>query len=593
MQEPLHPVAKRNSRRIRMHFPLAAVLMVAGVNACADVTAVIPTGRRAIPSAPLPSAMMVNVEPLDVIRSVSVLAKGLRSPDGIARDAESGDVFVAMEEGPAIVRIGPDGSRNVLIDRSTPLYEGDGAGRKRVLGLRSPEGLALDGKGTLYVVEDIPGGRLISFDLKGPAAHSKIRGQVVSVPFGKNPFAWESIDIGPAGELLMAGSTMETFVGGGGGEGLFRGAILYRDAGGEWWLPMNDTMPSYSAACFSPDGTYAYFACEVSGDVGCLDLRSHKLRTFHVQKTFHAPEGLHALPDGSVLMAEEAGKIYRLDPMASAIQLLYDNQGPIESVHWDGRLHRLLVTDDLQGTLISLELKAGWEALASTGTVQDILFEAQTITVKMIPEQCPDYLARVLKLGGYDPFQKDGEIVFRDFAEKYCLVAVDADATLLTPAEPGGDPIQHIQFVIVAPYLIGIDMGELIWSSSGFALIKKSGQIEKTRMVRRDVIHGDLMESRFTPIGGQKVALPIPVATRIDSDGIATVHFMGMGVTPDYLLMLNTAKPDLSFLLVMEPDKRPQQYRIYPPPSRQEGGQWVVALERKEPKVWQKLSPDK
>ena len=38
--------------------------------------------------------------------------------------------------------------------------------------------------------------------------------------------------------------------------------------------------------------------------------------------------------------------------------------------------------------------------------------------------------------------------------------------------------------------------------------VKKSGEKETTRLVSRSVIHGDLMECRFTPVGGQEIALP-------------------------------------------------------------------------------------
>ena len=101
--------------------------------------------------------------------------------NGIARDAESGDVYVSEEDAATIVRIKPNGSKQVLFDNSTPLFEEHGAIRKPVEGLRSPEGLALDGKGTLYAVEDVPGGRLIAFNVgKGAGAHSA--GMVIPIP---------------------------------------------------------------------------------------------------------------------------------------------------------------------------------------------------------------------------------------------------------------------------------------------------------------------------------------------------------------------------------------------------------------------------
>jgi hypothetical protein len=62
-----------------------------------------------------------------------------------------------------------------------------------------------------------------------------------------------------------------------------------------------------------------------------------------------------------------------------------------------------------------------------------------------------------------------------------------------------------------------------------------------------------------------------------------------MGVMPDYLLILNTVMLDQSVLLVMQPGEKPQQYRIFLPSDR-DRNYWVIALERKEPEVWNSLS---
>ena len=581
MNATFRPLAPFRSRcryaRIRA-IALAAVLLFAAATANAAKTA------NAIPEKAKPG-------PPKIFGMVSTVAKDLRGPDGIVWEESTGNVYVTEENAATIVRIKPNGSKQVLFDSSTPLYEPEkgGARRKSGQGLRSPEGLALDKNGTLYVVEDVPGGRLISFDLRDQAPNPA--GTVVPVPLENSLFAWESVDVGPAGELLLAGSTMEAFAKdreAGGLLGLFRGTILYRDARGEWWMPLNDSLASYSAVCFSSDANYAFFACEITGDVGCLDLRTHSVQVYRSKKTFRAPEGLFALSGGSALVVEEAGKIYRLDPTTDTVQCLYESESTLESVYWDAARSRMLVADDQHGLLLSLELKAGLDLRAAIGTIQDIPFEEQSTPVEMIPEECPAYLAKVLKLGGYDPGRKGGAVAFREFAQKYCLVAIDAKTSLLSPEASVEDPIQRIQFVIVAPYLIGVKEGQLIWSSSGFTAVRKSGQTLKTELVQRQVIHGDLMESRFTPVGGQTIALPMPFSARINSDGFVSVNFMGMSVMPDFFLELNSVDPDESVMVVMQPDEPPQQYKIELPPNR-DRNHWVIALEHKEPDVWRRL----
>ncbi len=542
-----------------------------------------------ISSGTLTSSLRIEESSPMMFGKVRTLAKDLRGPDGMVLDPATGDLYVAEEEACAIVRIQPDGSREVVLDASVPVFEGRGGDRHLALGMRSPEGLALDGAGILYVAEDIPGGRLLAYEL-AERKGSAFSGNVVAVPLPDHRFAWESVDVRPSGELLLAGSSMEAFANEPEKSGMYRGVVLHRDARGDWWMPVNHAMASYSAVCFSPDGTYAYFASESPGDVGCFDLRTHSLRLFFADRTFQSPEGLCALPGGTALVAEESGKIYRLDPTAGTVQFLHDAGHSTESLVWDGKNHRVLVTDDQHGGVLALELKEGVDFRSSIGTVMDIRFEEQTTPVEMIPDLCPDYLAQVLKLGGYDARAQSGSVPFRNFAQRYCLVAIDADVVLLPNGKPVEDPLEHIQFVIVAPYLIGVRNGELIWSSSGFTAVTKSGKVVKTELVQRQVVSGDLMESRFTPVGGQTIALPMPFSARINTDGSAAVNFMGMGVTPDFFLELNTADPDRSYMVVMQQDRTVQQYEVRLPPQ-QDSTHWVIALERNEPDVWRCLSP--
>jgi len=591
MKNSIHFMTRFPVRRPRGYLQVifsGAVLLLA-VSADARI-AVSPLVRNTMPSEIISVPVAADEKPLNIYRQGKALLEGLRSPDGIALDKKSGIIYVSEEDPARIVRLKPDGTRQVVFDSTTPLYERNGRSRKRVTGLRSPEGLALDKAGNLYVVEDIPGGRLISFKIVQRSANPRPYGIVVPLPIKNSHMAWESIDVGPLGELLLAGSTIEFFPREVEKEGLFRGKILYRDAEGDWWLPMNDTMTSYSAVSFSPNGKSAYFSCEVSGDVGCLDLRSRTLRTYHADRIFHSPEGLCVLPDGSALIAEEAGKIFRLNPGADTIQLLYDNKSRIESVVWDGKQQRLLVTDDQKGLLLSLELKAGLDMALSSNSIRRILFESQSTPVEMIPDQCPPYLSRVLKVGGYDPGSASTNLVFQDFARRYCLVAIDADAMLLSSAHPVEDPFKRIQLVIVAPYLMGIQTGQLLWSSSGFAAVRESGEILKTELVQRQILGGDLLERSCTPVGGQTVALPMPFSARVNGDGVASVNFMGMGVTPDFYLILNTVEPDDSYMVVIQAGVV-EQYALHLPPYY-DRSHWVVALKRTEPDIWKSLSFD-
>jgi hypothetical protein len=78
-----------------------------------------------------------------------IYAQGLRSPDGLAFDP-TGRLYVAEEIAGQVSRVDPDGNR-------TPVLSG----------LDSPEGITFDGAGNLYVVEDVRSGRLLRMDAHG------------------------------------------------------------------------------------------------------------------------------------------------------------------------------------------------------------------------------------------------------------------------------------------------------------------------------------------------------------------------------------------------------------------------------------------
>lgn len=354
-------------------------------------------------------------------------------------------------------------------------------------------------------------------------------------------------------------------------------------------MPMSHSMASYSAAAFSPDGNLAYFACEVTGAVGCLDLRPRFVRIWFSNKTFKSPEGLCALPGGAVLVAEEGGGLHWWDPTTDRAQQLYDHAGAVESVLWDSRKGRVLITADQAGELLALEFKTGLEMRPTFGRERDIPFTNESSPLGMIPDDCPAYLADILKMAGYLTPAEGGKLSFRDFARRYCMIAIDAETKPLMSSQGAfEDPIERIQFVVVAPYMIGYLDGELIWSASGFTVIRKSGEVMKTELVKRHLIQGDMMEGRVMPMGAYSLALPVPFSARIDSEGLVSVNFMGMGIMNDFYLVLDSEEPDDSVMVVIQPDGAVHQYQVGLPNGR-DRRHWVVALERQGTEAWKRL----
>ena len=509
------------------------------------------------------------------------MASHIQDPDGLAIDQATGDIYVSEEYRAAIIRISTNGERIVLCDADTPIFQAVRGSVVRVTGMRGIEGVALDGKGLIYVVEDVVGGRLIKFLLADMS-----QGEVVPLPLDGRAYAWESIDANNKGELLLAGSSMESFAAGHMTNSLFDGVILYRDVSGAWWIPMQNGLASYSAVCFSPDGRSAYFADELMGEVGCLDLESRTLRTYVADKTIRSPEGVCVLPDGSALVASEGGGIYRFDPVTRSVRLVYGCHSNIESIAWDNERHRLLVTSDGGGLLIALYADLHFQSPREF--IPNVAFGPIPFGVT-IPEKCPDYLQGVLKLGGFDPMNATNNTSFAEFARRLSMVAVDSLAVMQDHEGPFGDPVKRVQFVVFMPNLFGIEMGEFTGPVSGFAAIQESGYVVQTRMRDRELVHVRLWDGLVSVFGKKRVALPYPLGARLSAEGVASLHFMGFGETPDYHVVLNARHPNESYMMVTYLDGRSQNYRLMLPPGK-DVSHWVLALKPETPEEWTRAS---
>lgn len=512
------------------------------------------------------------------------LATGLKSPDGLALDEATGDIYVTEEDKGRVVVVHPDGSVNVLVDPETPIYRRDGPGLPlRVEALSSPEGLVVHND-TLYVVEDKAGGRLITFALHPGDQHKPVTGEVVPLPPDTSGYAWESVDVGRGGEILMAGSGLEGALQQGGIASYF-GALLLRDTAGTWWMPLRTFMGGYSSARFAPDMKTAVFTSETLGEVGCLDLTSYETRLTFGNGSVDSPENVSMLPDGSALVASEGGTLYRYQPSSGSLSPFHDLQTGVESVLWDERGHRLLATCDGTGQLVSVEpsLAPFHSALE---WAQPVTFASGGITVP-VPETCPDYLDGVLRMGGYDA--RRSKTSFREFARRVSLFAVDAVATPVDCPSHPERPFNRVQFMVMYPDFFGLEVGALFGPASGFVAVNTSNEIIRTRLMPRETVAVDTWSVEFNPLGKQKVAIPAPLGCHLSPQGVASIHFIGAGETPDFHIVINTRNPDNSYMMVSQLGKTGDIYALSLPQGKQ-AGHWVAAMPRDEPEMWRPLA---
>ncbi|HPR69832.1 MAG TPA: hypothetical protein PLJ99_11145, partial [Kiritimatiellia bacterium] len=81
------------------------------------------------PVLPVLEVVSTNLPLQAIFQPPETLAQGFQSPDGLALDPETGDIYLTDEDASAIVRIRPDGTKRTVMDSRTPIYEVSGTHR--------------------------------------------------------------------------------------------------------------------------------------------------------------------------------------------------------------------------------------------------------------------------------------------------------------------------------------------------------------------------------------------------------------------------------------------------------------------------------
>lgn len=515
---------------------------------------------------------------------VTICAGGLVAPDGLALRPETGVIYISEEDPSRILAI-VGGHKTIVADTATLIRTLVHGQPSPAQPLAMPEGIAFSAQGDLYVVEDYPGGRLIRFTLnkKGIA----IEGTVVDIPGVWKDFAWESVSVSSAGEILMAGSTLEKVAGGDCLDG-FVGVILFRDSSGLWWMLLRVPFESFSAVAFSSNGLAAAFACEVTGDIGWIDLRSRTLRQGHSEWQAKAPEGLDILPDGRFLVAEEAGSVIVFDPASGSRQLLCRTGGSIESVLHDSLQNRVLITADGTGRLLAIALPPS-AGKGARHALDEARYESAHTPVH-IPSTMPGFLTNSLvRYGGLPPDTKDTPMTFRRFAEHVPIIALNATVVPMDAATTEADPICIVQFLVLHPTDITVTDAGVDMPVAAFAIVTASGKIIRTTFTNMNSAGMSCLGLIQGNLGNVKVGLPYPFTAHVSPDGICNIHFSGLMTTPDYHFVLNPTHPSESYMVVDRNDGKLWQYKLLPPNGETRSEHMVISYQRHAEQDWVQL----
>jgi sugar lactone lactonase YvrE len=500
----------------------------------------------------------------------TVVVDGLSTPEAIAFHPATGDVYVVEKTPGRVTRVRAGKAETVVqkgftvIDDLPPWALSSKFPLPYWMNavLRNPEGLAFGADGRMYVTEDVPGGRLFEFKPEPDGSYQQAR--VIPIPWMEAAYSWDAVCVGADGRLFLAGSTTEM------GPGMYYGAILMRDPGGDWWMVDYGPFAKFSSVSLSADGQVLMTSEQVSGQVNWWDVARHS----ELGGTMEQLPNLHGvapLPDGSILAVQESGlkmsdklkghdpralpgRIVRIDPLMETVAPVIDGLNSPKSILASPDGTRILVAENASGSILELRPRT---PMHGAGKLMDLAMNARYIHEGRAPKRWPGFLKTFMSEVGVKavdeaPGALEAEVEMRadsgrhesgftleEFADRIPLVA---GRIMLEETVPGtsDDPLREIRFIFLYPNQMIRTADSVTPSMCLFTATHASGRRERTR-----VLDG-LIES-LTRLGGQGAGatghgarLFIPMAScnaqSFRRGTQLTLAFMGIDMLDDYYL---------------------------------------------------------
>ncbi len=552
--------------------------------------------------------------------SMQVVVEGLQDPDGLAFHPATRELYVSEETPGRISVIRGGRAQPVLgpqIRVGGPLPEAIVTEAKpesfwRSPILRNPEGICFTPDATLYVVEDLPGGRVLAF---APDAQGRYESAVVvPVPsLGDAEYAWESIATDADGQIYLAGSSHQ------GGAGWGASCVLVRDAAQEWWMIDYSPLASFSAVALAADENILLVGDEAVGGLTWWDL-DRKIEIQTLNKEIGSLEGAAFLPDGSVAVAQERGsrpasggaangRLLHVDPSSGSYAIVAEGMGTLESVVCDERSGRLYATEDETGRILSFTPD---RPFGPNQKLLDVTRRSGEARRGLPPRNPPDFLKHFMKKVGVELVDQDAAgraagvtaaalsasgippLTLEELGRRVPLVAGRIKVEEL---EGVADPVTEVSFINLFPNQIVSSDKRLAPGICLYAARHRSGRVERSQIL--EGLHArklsfDGPSERLGP--NALLMLPLTTCTAVENDNGVTVSmtFLGLERMADSFLTLNYGRKNEAFFSVASATLRVARATFSE--TRADGGEIFnfamtgVRPRRAEDAVWLRLS---
>ena len=494
-----------------------------------------------------------------------VKARGLKNPEGVALHPANREIFVAERGANRVVALRGGNPAPVIesgwtvatnypkwvINKSRP-REAVERGQ-----LQSPGAIAFSTNAHLFVIEQVPWGRVLEF-IPNEAGQYKTA-QIVGIPWLDKPYVWEDIQVADDGRLFVAGNDS------GARGGLTFGVVLVRDVEGDWWVADYGPFMNFSGVYLSRKQDVVVIGERPEGGIVWWDAVRHLPIGMADNLTPQSEiEGVALLGNGAIVLAQRAStkgkdaRLLALDPTSGSMKQLVEGLDAIGAVTLVPETGNLLVTDPQAGVLA--ECSAKTPAPAGEYLIQRSL-EGYEIATGFTPRSSPGFLRSFFSQAGVGLDQQttkgsgsgtdEGEggggmavaVSLRDFSSKLPLVAGKVKVMEAASLDvEDRDPVTEVNFVLLFPGRMIMSGEYATPSMSYFAATHKSGKIEQTK----ELFTGMAMDQRVQGEGwtriGKAGAISVPLVTcsmQKREEGMEiNLVFLGMGLYDDYYLSL-------------------------------------------------------
>lgn len=510
--------------------------------------------------APAPAAAQQN--PM----ATTTLADGIPGVHGVARHPD-GSVYVTQLDAGQISVIRNGRAENALapgwtvsedlprwaIKDDVPLSAWQAAK------LDHPGPIAISTNGTLFVAEQVPNGRLLSFP-PNPETGAYDTAVAIPVPWLDQQFQWHDIVVDNYDRLYVVG--MDEI----GPDFMKFGSALVRDQEGDWWVMDFGPFARFSTMALSDRQDAMLLGDKAHGNVSWWEVNRHIMMGGSPEVAGRSSlQSLAFYPDGSFVIGQidspTAASVVRMDPFSGQQVPLVSGLKSLGDIAMDRAKGCLYITDPAAGRVIEATPNPpmAYNEVAIRQIVRSI--EGMSGVASEAPAFLNNFFDR-LQDAAKDLLPDDSthsvQFTLSDIAGKMPIVAGRVQ-TVVTVEGAEADPIDTLEFFLLFPSKFVMTEDSATPSLSFFSLKRKSGKIEQTKPVfKNDVGVYRLSGTNIFKIGTSSGGLYVPVVTcglKPSDDGIGIdLAFLGTGVYDDYYLSLFQGPMQQTATLVVNAD---------------------------------------